>query len=357
MTFSKIGRILLALVATAALALGMTACGGGTIGYMYVAGSYYNQISGFKIDQYTGNLTPINHAPFASSGANPATILIKTGGRYLYVINSGTGQVGTPGTPGFKPGSGAAISLFAIGGDGVLTFQQTYTSQGQGTIWASFDPSGNFLYVLDRYSPFYNVLNPATNAVAQNGSITTFAVAGDTGRLTLVTNSAVLANSIPLPVFEVGPNPIMTKANTGNCLFTLSANQVFPYVIGSGGQLTVSTTGPYTVSGATNLTSINPTGSFIFLTDAGTNQIFSFTSGTGCQLQPISGGQQANLPGTANPVNSLLVNSGKFLYVINKSSTGAGCGTQCAAQSNISAFTVTYSGQIAPLRDPNGNPY
>ena len=60
MTFSKIGRILVALVATAALGLGMTACGGGTIGYIFVAGSYYNQVSGFKIDDYTGNLTPID---------------------------------------------------------------------------------------------------------------------------------------------------------------------------------------------------------------------------------------------------------------------------------------------------------
>ena len=31
MTFSKIGRMLTALVATAALGLGMTACGGGTL--------------------------------------------------------------------------------------------------------------------------------------------------------------------------------------------------------------------------------------------------------------------------------------------------------------------------------------
>ena len=57
MTLSKIGRVVMALVATAALGLGMTACGGGTIGYMWVLGTYYNQISGFLIDNYTGNLT------------------------------------------------------------------------------------------------------------------------------------------------------------------------------------------------------------------------------------------------------------------------------------------------------------
>ena len=74
MTFSKIGRILTALVATAALGLGMTACGGGTIGYLFVAGSYYNQISGFKIDDYTGNLTPIEHGPFALNATNPVSI-------------------------------------------------------------------------------------------------------------------------------------------------------------------------------------------------------------------------------------------------------------------------------------------
>ena len=50
MKLSLFGRLTMALLASVALGLGMTACGGGTIGYMWVLGQEYNQIGGFKID-------------------------------------------------------------------------------------------------------------------------------------------------------------------------------------------------------------------------------------------------------------------------------------------------------------------
>src|SRR5271168_3776318 len=115
MTLSKIGRAAMALVATAALGLGMTACGGGTIGYMWVLGTYYNQISGFLIDDYTGNLTAITNSPFSSGGTNPQSIVVKPGGRFVFVINSGSGvpTTATPGTAAFVS-TGSAISVFSV---------------------------------------------------------------------------------------------------------------------------------------------------------------------------------------------------------------------------------------------------
>ena len=57
MTLSRIGRISRAFVVSVAIGLSMSACGGGTIGFMWVLGDQYNQIVGYKIDDYTGNLT------------------------------------------------------------------------------------------------------------------------------------------------------------------------------------------------------------------------------------------------------------------------------------------------------------
>src|ERR1700760_260357 len=85
------GRMAMALVASLALGLGMTACGGGTIAYVWVVGSQFNQIAGFKVDDFSGNLTTIPRSPFAVNGANPVSILVRPGGRYVYVINQGTG--------------------------------------------------------------------------------------------------------------------------------------------------------------------------------------------------------------------------------------------------------------------------
>jgi len=367
MTLSKIGRSVMALVATAALGLGMTACGGGTIGYMWVLGTYYNQISGFLIDDYTGNLTAITHSPFASGGTNPVSIVVKPGGRFVFVINSGSTPASTTGTPGTGSfvATGQTISVFSVGGGGTLTFEQNYFSQGVQSVWAALDSSGNFLYVVDKYSPDY----ASTGA----GSITAFSINSTTGRLTLVPNTAILKNQIPQTWFDVGANPIMSKIGSGSCLFTMSAanpaipgsqNLIYPYSVNSStGQLVVPTTGSYLVAGSNTLTSINTStgtsaASYIYLTDGGGNQIFSLQAGgTACSLAPVAGGQQLNISGAADPVNSLTSQSGKFLYVLNQTSTGTGCGTTCNSSSSISAFTINTQGQLAPLSDSTNNPY
>ena len=91
MKLSRIGRVSMALVVSVAMGLGMTACGGGTIGFMWVLGTQYNQIAAFKIDDFTGNLTTPPGSPFSSGGSNPVALVVKPGGRYLYVINKGGG--------------------------------------------------------------------------------------------------------------------------------------------------------------------------------------------------------------------------------------------------------------------------
>jgi len=391
MTFSKIGRLVTALVASAALGLGMTACGGGTIGYMWVLGNNFQspsqssgEITGYKIDDFTGNLTAIEHSPFASGGSNPQMLVVKPGGRYLYVINTGVDESGVPGTSGYSL-SGSSISEFAIGGGGILTFQNTYFSQGFHPLYVAFDGTGNFLYVLDKYSKYYcpnttcqypGSTNPNfTEPTDLNGSITAFSIASDTGRLTLVPNTTVLEGptnpqpSTPTDVFEVGPNPIMSRVGSSGCLYTMSPQQIYPYVISSStGQLTLATNGPQTITNTgtgtnpVSLTSINTgagtsAGSFIYLTDGGNNAIYSFqAAATACTLSPIAGSQQTNVSVNTIPINSLTSANGKFLYVINQFNTASG-GNQGPAQNSISAFTINSTGQLQTLSDGTNNPY
>ena len=366
MTFSKIGRIVTALVASAALGLGMTACGGGTIGYMWVLGTYYNQISGFKIDDYTGNLTSILNSPSNSGGTNPQMLVVKPGGRFLYVVNAGTGGSGTPNTPGFVAPQGTSIAEFSIGGSGELQYENSYnTPYGFDPIYLSFDSTGNFLYVLDKYSPNYCAAAPCTTAAGAvltsadlNGSLTAFSVASDTGVLTVVPNTTVLnANGTSTYFFEVGQNPIMTKIGSGNCLYTLSAQSIFPYVVSStSGSLTLPTTGPLAITNATSLTSINTSnsGPYTFLTDGGSNQVYTYQSGgTPCTLAQVSGSQETNPQTNGTPINSLTSANGKFLYVINNVTPS----TTSTTSSSISAFTINSLGQLQTLSDGTNNPY
>ena len=64
--------------------------------------------------------------------------------------------------PGFKAPTDGGISVFSIGGNGVLTFEETYQSKGFNPVWATFDGTGNYLYILDRYSEYYCQTGAAT---------------------------------------------------------------------------------------------------------------------------------------------------------------------------------------------------
>jgi 6-phosphogluconolactonase (cycloisomerase 2 family) len=370
MKLSRIGRVSMALVVSVAMGLGMTACGGGTIGFMWVLGTQFNQIGGFKIDDFTGNLTVIPHSPFTSGGTDPVSLVVKPGGRYLYVINKGSGLANdTQGGVTCQNGAGGGnIAEFAIGGQGTLTFQQTFASQGCTPVWASHDSTGNFLYVLDKYAPGATCLpngqpEPVSPPNFCNGEITVFSIDPNTGRLTLVLNQQVKdpGTGLQLTYFPVGAIPKM-MAVASSCLFTLNAdaNQtVFPYSVGSNGQLTLTTNSTIN-TGAVQATSIITGGTAVYITDAGTpntntpGQILPFTvGGTACSLNTITGGPTQNLSPGANPVYTLVDSKAAYLYVANKSSTNANI-----ANSSISAFKIQSNGTLLAVPEPTGlNPY
>lgn len=335
MKLSKIGRISMAFVVSVAMGLGMTSCGGGTVGFMWVLGTQYNQISGFKIDNYTGNLTSIVGSPFPSSGATPVSVVVRPGGRYIYVVNKGDGT---------NPGN---VAEFSVGGDGILTFQAAFTPQGATPVWAQMDSSGSFLYVLSQVSPD-----------GVNGGITVFSIAGDTGRLSLVPNNALKnANGTQYTYFPVGKTPIM-MVTSGACLFTVnSADQtVFAYSTTGTGQLTQTTNSTIATQGV-KLTSISVNGSYVYLTDAGATTdspggyILPYTVGSTCSLQTLTGGSVANLPLTSNPTYSYTV-KGKYLYVLNQKTINTN-----NANSTISAYTIdATNGKLQQIGDSN-NPY
>ncbi len=373
MKLSLVGRWSMALVASLALGLGMTACGGGTIGYMWVLGQEYNRIDGFKVDQYSGNLTEVPGAPFSSNGSVPVSLVVKSGGRFVYVINQGAG--------GSANGHGSAqyIALYSVGGDGTLTYQQSYQSQGYVSEWAQMDSTGTYLYVLDKYSPGYcsqavfaqgTCTGPEGSYTAPNadgnGSITAYLADANTGRLTLITNPQTQVNGVNTPFWEVGPAPIMSKSQTG-CLYTVNSGYtsagvqtVTPYSIGTGGILVFTTTGniviPQTTPGVqTNITSINGSGSYMFLTDAASNVLYGYTSTSTCNLTALNGGTTslaADFPTTSDPVYTLIDNTGTKLYVANNSTTSTQTTTPF---SSLSALTINTTNQ--ELQPIIGSPY
>ena len=360
MKLKTLGRIALAIATSAGSILGMTSCTSNfTVGYLYVTGAQYNQIGGFRIGHNNGALTTIK-TPIASGGFAPIEVVKTANGRFLYVLNQGCG-VTAAGQGPCPPSAGGAvaasnISLFAIGGTGVLTFQQSYTMQGTNTVSMAINAGGTYLYALDALAP---------DGTGQ-GDITAFQIDPNTGRLQLITNAQVKdPNGTNLPYFKVGTNPTwITVAGGGSFVYVAEQgpatganpqdpNQaIFVYGLTStNGQLALTQNAPLP-TGATRLTFINAgSGSYVYALDAGTpgsnGFILPYTTGTNGALQSVTGGAVPNNAqgGQAvNPTNIITDTSNKFVYVAN---FGPNLGTNSPA-SSISEYVLQTNGQLTP---------
>jgi 6-phosphogluconolactonase len=358
MKFRKFGQVCLALVVSLGLGFGVTSCSTDhTVGYMYVTGTQYQQISGFRIDNNLGQLTPTQNSPYSSGGVNPTKVLVSTAGKFVYVLNAGCGATGQIPCPANTPPdqTGANISLFTVGGQGGLSFQASYTSQGNQPIAIQADASGTHLFVLDSTVP---VANPSTticpgyiagNAATICGDITAFNIDGNTGRLSLITNQGVKVNGTNLTYFPVGSSPInFFLIPSGSFIYTIENGQtgsaldpaqgVFVYA-NSAGQLTLTQNTPI-VTGATQLSYIYASSKYVYLIDAqdGTTagQILPYTVGTNGALQSNVGGAVPNTGTVANPGPMIVDHQNKFLYLTN---LGPNL-TPSSEASSVSAFFI-----------------
>ena len=160
MKFTKFGKALLMSALSAGVILCVTSCVRSyTVGFIYVTGTVTAQstgngiISGYKIDHNTGFLTPINGLPVSSGGANPGRAVLLNGSRFLYVLNQGVNAQGGSTCTTANPCQNSNITEFAVGGNGILTPQQTFYTQGINPFRMLGDSSGNYLLVLDHDSP------------------------------------------------------------------------------------------------------------------------------------------------------------------------------------------------------------
>lgn len=370
MKFSKFGRIALALAVSLGTGLGVTSCSTNhTVGYFWITGAQYNQIAGYRIDNNQGQLTVNPNSPYGSNGVNPVRAVVTTAGKFLYVLNAGCGAAGQAACPAGTPNNVAApnISLFAVGGQGSLSFQQSYTSQGSLPISLLADSTGTHLLVLDSLSP--NKANCVSTGGATNcGDITAFNIDQNTGRLSLITNLQVKESNgsgTNLTYFPIGTGPIEFALFNSAFVYVIEKgsgiagdpNQgVFVYQFSStNGQLTLTQNTPLP-TGAINLSYIYASPGFVYLLDTLTppgstptspGQILPYTSGTNGGLQALVGGTVPNTGTTGNPNTMLVDHTGKFVYVANRGPNL----TSSSAASTVSAFFINTNaaGQLQAL--------
>jgi 6-phosphogluconolactonase (cycloisomerase 2 family) len=235
MKFRKFGKTVLTAALGSAVVFSLSSCVHSfTSGYLYVTGTVTGTpagdgiISGFKIDNNTGKLTALHGLPVSSGGANPVRAVLIGGGRFVYVLNQGIPENPSYGCGAPLPDGSTNncknpnITQFVVGGNGILTPQETFFTEGSNPTRLISDSSGSYLFALDQNAPASTFCTTVSPGAASCGDVTVFSINSTTGRLSVVTNAQLTSSSgTPIAYFPVPANPL-DIVNVGGYLFTLS---------------------------------------------------------------------------------------------------------------------------------------
>jgi 6-phosphogluconolactonase (cycloisomerase 2 family) len=390
MKFRNFGRTLLAMAGAAAITLGLTSCSNDhTVGYVYVTGTTVNGTAGGTItqlreDNNNGNLVQLATA-VGSGGANPIRVVTGDNNRFLYALNAGTANTDTNGETTSYTSSN--ITQFSVGGYGQLAEQQQYNSQGTGP--QRIIVSGSYLLVLDEYQPVTDasgdVLSPVSSTQSTSypcedskgfyhpaGDVTVFGIDSTTGRLELVQNQ----RQQNLLYFPVGCFPVDFHV-AGGYLYTMDAGStsnndvetIYVQALSTTtGQLTPTQTSVLQVgAAATNcqnsdvttpdITAItgDNTGGHVYLIDTLHDAIYFETVETSGALTPVAGAEPVcnSNSDAGGPVQSLVDETGKYVYFIN---AGPTANPTTTAAADISGYTLD-SGTGYPDTNISTSPY
>jgi 6-phosphogluconolactonase (cycloisomerase 2 family) len=220
--------------------------------FLYAASD--SAVLGYNITG-TGQLTPVPGSPF-SAGAQPAAVVTDSACNFLFVGSKGSNGIfafsvnpssglltSVPGSP-FP--AGAAPLALAMGG-GFLFAANSASNNVSVYRISSGTGSGTFLTQVPG-SPFSAGASPAalvylspTLYVANSGSgdVSAFATALDTGRLTPVVGSPFLAGTLPMAMIAFSPPASNVAQQSFLYVANAGSNNLSGFTFGAGGALTV----------------------------------------------------------------------------------------------------------------------
>lgn len=309
MKWSQYGRIALALVASLALGLGITACNPSfTLGFVYALNTKTSPgtISAYTIDSVSGAITPTAIPQFITNQQYPVAAVVSSNSKWLYVIGEIDNTVGE----------------YTIGTDGKLYQAHTYNTPGTYPIAITIDPSSRYLFVLDSYAPGFNGVAPPninpiqTNTIPTQGCVVVYPINSTNGSLGApVSQGGQKCMPIGTPI--LGSQPIgITATAFVNYLYVADQGTTFVNGFTVNYNNGVLTPLAATVQAGVKPSAIisDPTGRFVYVTDQYQNQLYGYNILKGGTLQ-----SQLNGPFATDLFpNAMTVDPrGKFLYVTN----------------------------------------
>lgn len=189
--------------------------------FVYVTNLYSSRVSGFFLNNTSGNLTTISGSPFTTA-SRPISVATHNSGKFLYVAHS---DANTP------------LSAYTIDATtGAMSLLATYDNGGAAN-YVTLEPQGRFLYLAD-----------------STGYVVAYAINQTTGTLTFV--GSYTAGASPTAVTIDPSSKYIYALNQGSIsAYSINANTgaltfISSYATGSGWSLTTDPTGTFLYAAA-----------------------------------------------------------------------------------------------------------
>lgn len=211
-------------------------------------GSGAGNIAAYTINQQTGILTPIPGSPFAA-GEYPYSLAVDPTGQFAYVANAGSGDV---------------YSFSIDSESGALAQVGLPVAAGTRPLSITVDPWSQYVYTANTGS----------------SNVSAFVINFD-GSLNGVAGSPFAAGA-----FTAG----VAASSNGKFVLVAAGPGAFVYSIDNSGALHAVPGSPFAARVSPNGISIDPTNHFVYLVNAGSNNVsaYVFNNGNG-KLTPVTG--------------------------------------------------------------------
>ncbi len=283
--------------------------------FLYEVNITSNTVAGFGIDHTAGILTPVGTAlPPASTGPSPVSVGTNAGGQFLFVLNQGD----------------ASISVYSIDTvRGILTQVGSPFPTGITTTVQSMalSPTAQFLYVLSGSAP---------------STISVFSI-GTNGALAVAAGAFTGAPASNISGMMIDPK--------GQFLYATDSanNDVVSLSIAASGALTQVAGSPFAAGTQPAAVAVDGTGTFVYVSNAGSNNVSAFKSASGVLTQVAGSPFTTQGTGTVavtQPGFLIVDATNTFLYVSNVASRGIAAFGINAVDGTLVPVTNSPFGQV-----------
>jgi len=362
--------LLLGLSGCSGFFVPQTNSGGGsnTGDFLYVANGANKYLAGFGVGS-SGALSVLSGSPY-NNGVAAQSLAVNPANTFLYV------------------GTTSGIYVYAIESNGSITIQNNGSASAEDVVATGMqvDSTGNYLlavgistalqaqaigiYQIDATSGLLTAVSGSPLSLYTGPSASTPTVVTPTGLLITANNSYVYASlgTLGVQVLTLGSGGALAAGATATILLPLSTstspsdqgtasdpNSAFLFVaeintglrvfsIGTGGSLSEIAGSPYAVGTGPTAALVDPTGSYVYVANKGSNNLSAFTltpaSGklTAVAGSPFSSGGQL-------PLGMVNDNSKKYVAVINSGSNGSNGNSDL----QLFSFDATTDGKLDPV--------